>query len=97
MWDDEKGACIDADSASLWDAYVKKHPKAKIFCNKGWKHLSNVVLIMPSTVSSAHVFHLTAAAPATINSSDHLASPGPDSPLKAASDPQEVEDSDHEE
>jgi len=42
-----------------WDDYVKSHPKAKPFCNKGWHQLTKVLLIMPSTAVGANVFHLT--------------------------------------
>jgi len=37
-WDDGTGASITVDSASSWEDYVKKHPEAKPFWNKGWPH-----------------------------------------------------------
>lgn len=55
-WDDELGCCITVDNAASWDAFVEKHPNAKPFRNKGWKHLHNVSQIMPVTVQGAHVF-----------------------------------------
>lgn len=56
VWDDERGADINIHSASSWDDYVKKHPAAKPFRNKGWAHFAKVALIMPSTASGANVF-----------------------------------------
>lgn len=56
-WDDETGASITVDTASSWDDYIKKHPAAKPFRNRGWVHLQRMTDIMPSTVSGSHVFH----------------------------------------
>ncbi|KAF8815702.1 hypothetical protein BYT27DRAFT_7064918, partial [Phlegmacium glaucopus] len=42
VWDDERGANINVHSASSWEDYVKKHPAAKPFRNKGWGHLGKV-------------------------------------------------------
>ena len=47
--------------ASSWDDYVKKHPEAKPFRNKGWIHLRKFVDIMPSSTSSTNVFHPSAS------------------------------------
>ncbi|KAF8159736.1 hypothetical protein B0H34DRAFT_655091 [Crassisporium funariophilum] len=35
-WDDKHGASIGPDEAATWDAYVKAHPEAKPFRNKGF-------------------------------------------------------------
>ena len=56
-WDDETGASITVDTASSWDDYIKKHPAAKPFRNRGWVHLQRMTDIMPLTVSGSHVFH----------------------------------------
>jgi hypothetical protein len=37
-----------ADSVSSWDDYVKQHPEAKPFRNKGWNHFNKIMLLMPS-------------------------------------------------
>jgi len=42
-----------------WDDYVRKHPAAKPFQNKGWVHLHKVADIMPSTISGSNVYHPT--------------------------------------
>ncbi|KJA13473.1 hypothetical protein HYPSUDRAFT_125539, partial [Hypholoma sublateritium FD-334 SS-4] len=44
VWDNEKGADINIYSALSWDDYVKKHPAAKPFRNRGWVHLENMAL-----------------------------------------------------
>ena len=58
-WDNETGASITVDTASSWDNYIKKHPAAKPFQNRGWVHLQRMTDIMLSTVSGSHVFHLS--------------------------------------
>ena len=35
---------------------MEKHPTAKPFCNKGWRHLHVMSQIMPTAVTGAHVF-----------------------------------------
>jgi hypothetical protein len=55
-WDDELGCCITEDNAASWDAFVEKHPNAKPFRNKGWRHLHKVSQIMPASVQGAHVY-----------------------------------------
>jgi hypothetical protein len=94
VWDEKTGASITADSASSWDDYVKKHPGAKPFRNKGWVHFTKVALIMPSTASGSNVFHPTFPP----DDADHQSvSPEPESPPQTLSDPQDVDDSDHDE
>ncbi|KAJ7444158.1 hypothetical protein FB451DRAFT_1294444 [Mycena latifolia] len=56
-WDNEKGACITAETQSTWDDYVTAHPKAKPFKNKGWEWLALMDELMPPRVSGAHVYH----------------------------------------
>jgi hypothetical protein len=58
-WDDETGASITPATSSSWDDYVRKHPAAKPFRNKGWVHLHKVADIMPSTISGSNVYHPT--------------------------------------
>lgn len=59
VWDDETGASITAHTASSWEDYVKCHPGAKPFRNKGWVHLAKVSLLMPSTAIGVNVYHPT--------------------------------------
>jgi hypothetical protein len=40
LWDDEKGADIRAEKVGCWEDYVRAHPAAAPFRNKGWTHLS---------------------------------------------------------
>ncbi|KAJ6473908.1 hypothetical protein C8R45DRAFT_936017 [Mycena sanguinolenta] len=49
-WDDARGACIGPASEGMWEAYVKKHPKAEPFCNSGWVHLDTFQKLMPDAV-----------------------------------------------
>jgi len=59
VWDDETGASITPDTASSWEDYVKHHPEAKPFRNKGWPHFDQVSLLMPSLAVGANVYHPT--------------------------------------
>ena len=47
VWSDDTGASITLHSTSSWDDYVKSHPEAKPFRNKGWQCFTKVSLIMP--------------------------------------------------
>jgi len=89
-WDDEKGANINVHSASSWDDYVKKHPSAKPFRNKGWPHLLKVTLIMPTTASGANVFVPTqdGSIEAEDNEDSDQSTPGPcsESPARESLD-----------
>ncbi|KAF8812912.1 hypothetical protein BYT27DRAFT_7085892 [Phlegmacium glaucopus] len=77
-WNDETGASIDVHTASSWDDYVKVHPEAKPFQNKGWPYFRKMETLMPATVAGANVYHATtappplpaAAAPSSIDSDD---------------------------
>ena len=75
VWSDDTGASITPHSASSWDDYVKSHPEAKPFRNKGWRFFTKVSLIMPSTTVGANVFHPTA----TLD--EDQSSPPPQSPI----------------
>lgn len=55
-WDDTRGACIDVASQSAWQTYVKQHPDAKPFRNKGWTHLARMEKLVPSQAKGTHVF-----------------------------------------
>lgn len=61
VWDDETGASITVNSASSWEDYVKKHPEAKPFWNKGWPHFHKVAALMPLTATGSNVFHPSAS------------------------------------
>ena len=89
VWDDETGASITPHTASSWDDYVKSHPEAKPFRNKGWRHFSKVSLLMPTTAVGAHVFHPTAS-----QDEDPAGSPAPSEPNSApqVDDPSETQD-----
>ena len=95
-WDDKTGASITVNTASSWDDYVKKHPKAKPFRNSGWMHFNKVTLIMPATPAGAHVFHPTARVSTPDDVNDHPSSPDP-TPPPVSSDPQDGEDPGHDE
>jgi hypothetical protein len=56
-WDDETGASITPESASVWDAYVNLNPLARPYRNKGWPHRVKIADIMPNTTTGANVFH----------------------------------------
>ncbi|KAF8152664.1 hypothetical protein BJ912DRAFT_1071440 [Pholiota molesta] len=56
-WDDETGASITPESASVWDAYINLNPLARPYCNKGWPHRVKIADIMPNTTTGANVFH----------------------------------------
>ena len=55
-WDNKTGPSITPATASSWDDYVKKHPDAKPFWNKGWPHLDKISLIILAVASGANVF-----------------------------------------
>lgn len=83
-WDDQKGASIGPTTASSWDDYIKAHPKAKPFRNRGWPYWALMAEIMPRTVSGAHVFRAGGAhAPVEISddeSGSENGAPDPDTP-----------------
>ncbi|KAF8152620.1 hypothetical protein B0H34DRAFT_663959, partial [Crassisporium funariophilum] len=56
-WDNETGATIDIHTASPWDNYVKVHPEAKPFRNKGWPYSCKMEMLIPVTVAGANVYH----------------------------------------
>ena len=97
VWSDDTGASITLHSASSWDDYVKSHPEAKPFRNKGWQFFNKVSLIMPSTTVGANVFHPTATPdedhssppPSESNSSQQLNEPS-ETPAVDDSDGDEV-------
>jgi hypothetical protein len=63
-WDDETGATINIHTASSWDDYVRVHPEARPFRNKGWPLFRKMELLMPATVTGANVYHAASAPPA---------------------------------
>jgi hypothetical protein len=76
-WSDEHGAGITVETASSWDAYVKAHPEAKPFRNKGYANFDKIASLMPSTTPGAHVFHPTASQTMTTVPSTGNPSPSP--------------------
>ncbi|KAJ7776063.1 hypothetical protein DFH07DRAFT_951971 [Mycena maculata] len=55
-WDDNTGASITADTKSSWDDYVRVHPNAKPFRNKGWPYYSQLEELVPPETSSIHIY-----------------------------------------
>ncbi|KAJ6495068.1 hypothetical protein C8R45DRAFT_1133284 [Mycena sanguinolenta] len=49
-WENARGACIGPTSEGMWEAYVKKHPKAEPFRNSGWVHLDAFRKLIPDAV-----------------------------------------------
>jgi len=97
VWRDDTGASIMLHLASSWDDYVKIHPEAKPFYNKGWCHFTKVSLIMPSTAVGANIFYPTVTQdeghssppPSEPNSSQQLDEPS-ETPALNDSDGDEV-------
>ncbi|KAF7371909.1 Myb-DNA-bind-3 domain-containing protein [Mycena venus] len=46
-WSDITGASIDANTKSTWDDYVRAHPKAKPFRNRGWEFRTKMCQLVP--------------------------------------------------
>ncbi|PPQ97013.1 hypothetical protein CVT26_006439 [Gymnopilus dilepis] len=93
VWDDTTGATITVDTAASWDDYVKKHPEAKPFRNKGWPYFSKISHILPSTAAGANIFHPTTDPD---NSSERSSSPDPGSTPPDSSEVNDTESSDRE-
>jgi hypothetical protein len=56
-WDDKNGACIDASSSGVWDAWVKNRRNAAPFRNAGWAHLEAFRTLIPQSIPrGSHVF-----------------------------------------
>ncbi|KAJ7739446.1 hypothetical protein DFH07DRAFT_983636 [Mycena maculata] len=55
-WSDTTGAGITAETKSSWDDYVKAHPKAKGFRNKGWPFCSQMDDLIPREALGLHVY-----------------------------------------
>ncbi|KAJ7477741.1 hypothetical protein B0H11DRAFT_2424779 [Mycena galericulata] len=55
-WDDNTGASITADTKSSWDDYVRVHPNAKPFRNKGWPYYSQLEGLVPPETSGIHIY-----------------------------------------
>ncbi|KAJ7820069.1 hypothetical protein B0H14DRAFT_2600180 [Mycena olivaceomarginata] len=58
-WSDENGANIDATTKSTWDDYVKAHPKAHHYRNRGWEFRRKMLQLVPSRASGAFVYRGT--------------------------------------
>ncbi|KAJ7504921.1 hypothetical protein B0H11DRAFT_1660568, partial [Mycena galericulata] len=54
-WTEAHGASIDVGTAAAWAEYVKQHPDAKPFRNKGWPFLSRMEQLVPSQAKGTHV------------------------------------------
>lgn len=77
-WDDNDGASIDVHTASSWDDYVRRHPEARPFRNKGWAHFRKMEMLMPATVAGANVYHATTAASPPVDNDPGSPSPSDD-------------------
>ncbi|KAG0694085.1 hypothetical protein DFH29DRAFT_1006647 [Suillus ampliporus] len=57
-WDNKFGAGIDSTLEAVWAAYVKRHPDAAPFRNKGWPHFDELDTLLSTTASKGtHAFH----------------------------------------
>ncbi|KAF7371918.1 hypothetical protein MVEN_00049500 [Mycena venus] len=63
-WSDITGASIDANTKSTWDDYVRAHPKAKPFRNRGWEFRTKMCQLVPLRATGAHVYRGTRGRPA---------------------------------
>ncbi|KAJ7107222.1 hypothetical protein C8R43DRAFT_857679, partial [Mycena crocata] len=54
-WDDVHGTNIHETTKATWDEYLKAHPKAKCYRNKGWLFRATMVDLMPFRTVGAHV------------------------------------------
>ncbi|KAI9061235.1 hypothetical protein FKP32DRAFT_1566339, partial [Trametes sanguinea] len=50
------GADITDDTEEIWAAYVKSHPDASPFKNKGFVHYASMQPLMPSKAKGSNVF-----------------------------------------
>lgn len=66
-WDDKTGATIDVHTTSSWDDYLKVHPQAKPFRNRGWPYFGKMQELMPPTVTGANVYHAASAPPPSLS------------------------------
>ncbi|KAJ3019578.1 hypothetical protein NUW54_g44 [Trametes sanguinea] len=55
-YDDEKGADITDETEEIWVAYVKSHPDASPFKNKGFVYYASMQPLMPSKAKGSNVF-----------------------------------------
>ncbi|KAH6906646.1 hypothetical protein BKA70DRAFT_1428729 [Coprinopsis sp. MPI-PUGE-AT-0042] len=57
-WSDTDGCGITPESADTWDEYVRHHPEAKPFRNRGWRHVQRFEMLIPnSTPRGANVVY----------------------------------------
>lgn len=54
-WSDIHGSGINIRTQSTWDDYVRQHPGAAPFRNKGWEHWDDMADIMPAKLCGKHV------------------------------------------
>ncbi|KAJ7893876.1 hypothetical protein B0H14DRAFT_2496171 [Mycena olivaceomarginata] len=58
-YSNEYGANIDDTTKSTWDDYVKAHPKAKPYRNRGWEFRNAMRLLIPPRAHGTHVYRAT--------------------------------------
>ncbi|KAA1466014.1 hypothetical protein DENSPDRAFT_830747 [Dentipellis sp. KUC8613] len=68
-WSEERGADIGIEDEAVWDAYIKKNPKAAQFKHKGWPLYNAVDNIIPDKAKGKHLF-AASQAPAADPSDD---------------------------
>ncbi|CDO71207.1 hypothetical protein BN946_scf184971.g2 [Trametes cinnabarina] len=70
-WSEEKGADIGIEDEPIWEAYIKKNPKADHFKNKGWPLYDAVDRIIPDKVKGKNLFAASQAPVPNPQSSDN--------------------------
>ncbi|CDO68123.1 hypothetical protein BN946_scf185044.g31 [Trametes cinnabarina] len=55
-YDEEKGAGITEDMEEIWAAYIKSHPDASPFKNRGFVHYPSMQPLMPTKAKGSNVF-----------------------------------------
>ncbi|KAJ3007619.1 hypothetical protein NUW54_g3478 [Trametes sanguinea] len=55
-WSEERGADIGIEDEAIWEAYVKRNPKADQFKHKGWPLFEAVDSIIPVKVKAKFIF-----------------------------------------
>ncbi|EIW59829.1 uncharacterized protein TRAVEDRAFT_167386 [Trametes versicolor FP-101664 SS1] len=69
-WSEERGADIGIEDEAIWEAYIKKNPKADQFKNKGWSLYEAVDRIIPDKVKGKNLFAASQAPVPNPQSSD---------------------------
>ncbi|KAL1944222.1 hypothetical protein VTO73DRAFT_3407 [Trametes versicolor] len=80
-WSEERGADIGLEDEAVWEAYIKKNPKAEQFKHKGWPLFDAVDNIIPTVVKGKYMFAPSqAAVPDPLASDDSSTTPSESDP-----------------